>query len=777
MAYNPLNPNGQAAMANSQPVVIASNQSPVSVAGTVGSSVIGLPPVNLFVGGAAVTTSNAVPVQPPASGTLPVVVPGSVIGVQQGSVAVAIVSGSIAATFTPPTNQSVSGTTGSSVIGTVPVTMAGAWTQSVVGTVSVGNFPTTQNVSGSVVATQGTNPWIITGSVQGSFSPAANQSVSGTVQTDVRGSVAVAIISGSIAATFTPPANQSVSGRVETTQTGTVITSLVSTVPSSVIVGTSIFGQLPGGTAVLGSVATLQGTNPWIITGSVQGSFSPTGNQSVSGTVGASVIGTAPVTQSGVWSVSVVGATVQGQAAPGASVIGNPVYVGGKDPNGSVIAAKFGAGNELIITGSVQASLTPAANQSVSGTVGASIIGTVPVTQVTSPWTVVSSVTGGIFPISGSVAAVVTNTNLNISGSVAAWLNSSNASVITVGSPVANQSVSGTVGASIIGLPPVKLSDGTDILDFYEENQVDASVVGIAQMFKSNVSSSILSVVSPSTPLPVVGSISGTTGSSIIGQLPAGTAVLGSVATLQGTNPWIIQPTSGSVIATQGGTWSTSVMTNVITSIATAGQVMGSVATLQGTMPWTIGSIYGNISGSVAAFIVGNSSVITIQQAPSIVGTYAEDAASAGGDKGILTLGVRNDAVASLVGADLDYTAWATDSAGRQLYKPFAADENRLDTVSSVVSTSVTALFTSVVGLRNYVTDIMVANTGSVATLVTFKDGSTSILGFTIAPAGGGSNINGMAFPLRTAPAQDFTYTAGTASSVLYVTAKGYKAP
>ena len=116
----------------------------------------------------------------------------------RGSVATVIIGGSVAASFVPPANQSVSGTVGASIIGLAPV--------------SVSNFPATQNVSGSVVATQGTSPWtvvqqtsvavnIIAGSIAASFTPPANQSVSGTVQTDVRGSVATVIIGGSIATT------------------------------------------------------------------------------------------------------------------------------------------------------------------------------------------------------------------------------------------------------------------------------------------------------------------------------------------------------------------------------------------------------------------------------------------------------------------------------------------------------------------------------------------------------------------------------------------------
>lgn len=44
-----------------------------------GASIIGAPPANLFVGGAVVTSSNAVPIQPPASGFLNTQVSGSVL--------------------------------------------------------------------------------------------------------------------------------------------------------------------------------------------------------------------------------------------------------------------------------------------------------------------------------------------------------------------------------------------------------------------------------------------------------------------------------------------------------------------------------------------------------------------------------------------------------------------------------------------------------------------------------------------------------------------------
>lgn len=373
--------------------------------------------------------------------------------------------------------------------------------------------------------------------------------------------------------------------------------------------------------------------------------------------------------------------------------------------------------------------------------------------------------------------------NPSISGTVQAQLQSTNASVITVAqssiavaivsgsiaatfTPPANQSVSGTVGASIIGLPPVNVVGtpsisgavtvvGATIPPGSVSGTVGASVIGTVPITQSGtIIASIVSTV-PSSVL---------VGASIFGALPAGNAVLGAVAA----------SISGTVATTLSGNPSVSgtVGASIVGQLPAGTAVIGSVAVLQGTTPWLISSVYGNISGSVVAFQGTNPWIIG-----SIVGTYGEDIPSTAADKGLFTLGIRNDTVASLVGTDLDYTGWSTDSAGRHLMKPFSADEARLDTVSSTVSTSVTALFNSVAGLRLYVTDVMIANTGSVATLITFKDGSTSILGYTIAPAGGGSNINGMAFPMRTAPGQDFAYVNATASSVLYVTAKGYRAP
>lgn len=176
----------------------------------------------------------------------------------------------------------------------------------------------------------------------------------------------------------------------------------------------------------------------------------------------------------------------------------------------------------------------------------------------------------------------------------------------------------------------------------------------------------------------------------------------------------------------------------------------------------------------ISGVTLGN---VTVSSA-SIVGGYPEDSASASGDVGLFTLAIRNDAVTSFASANLDYTPHAVDSAGRIITKPFAANEALVQGVSSTVNIAKSSLLgLSGTGFRNYITDILVANTGSVATLVSFSDSNGSVIGKTIAPATSGSNIH-LSSPMRTGSLNSqVEFTAQTAVSVLSVSAYGFIAP
>ena len=272
------------------------------------------------------------------------------------------------------------------------------------------------------------------------------------------------------------------------------------------------------------------------------------------------------------------------------------------------------------------------------------------------------------------------------------------------------------------------------------------------------------------TKLKTHSSVSGTVGASIIGRPPmavtntpsiSGTVEIGNTVTI---NPTSVSGTVGaSVIGTvpvvQSGTRITSISGIPQASVhgVVSASIGGTVSVL-GTVPVTQ-------SGAWSASMVG---------AP----IFAEDAGHTTADKGIFVLGVRNDAVASFVSANLDYSAIATDSAGRPVTKPFAPEESRIEGYASLVSTSVTTLVAAAgTGLRNYITDFFIANTGATTTLITFKDGAGSILGYTIAPTAGGSNAPGIATPFRTGANASFDFQPTSASSILYVTVKGFKAP
>ena len=112
------------------------------------------------------------------------------------------------------------------------------------------------------------------------------------------------------------------------------------------------------------------------------------------------------------------------------------------------------------------------------------------------------------------------------------------------------------------------------------------------------------------------------------------------------------------------------------------------------------------------------------------------------------------------------------------LVKPFATDDARVFQMASVTSASITTLVAAPgAGLRTYLTDILVTNTGSVATQVTLRDSDASIIGRTIGPATSGSNIH-LSTPIRTGGTnQRIDFIGATQVSILTITALGYTAP
>lgn len=412
--------------------------------------------------------------------------------------------------------------------------------------------------------------------------------------------------------------------------------------------------------------------------------------------------------------------------------------------SGTVGASIIGHAPTVIVGGSILTTST--ANQSVSGTVGSSVLGHAPVVIVGG--SILTSSTPNQ-SVSGAVDVGNFPTTQNVSGSVAAWLQSTNASVITVGgSNPANQSVSGTVN---IGNTPTFLQLAGSIL------ATSATVTPAANQ-----------------------SVSGTVGASVVGHAPV-VIVGGSILTSSTPN----QSVSGTVQSEQTGIRITSVVSANPSSMLVGASVIGLTPVNITNLPTTQ-----NVSGSVAAWLQStNASVITVGTAAANQSVSGTVGASAIGTFPVTQSGTwqpsalgyltRNDAIASFLGANLTTRPLAGDSAGRIVAKPFAPEESRIEGYNSVVSGSVTTLIAAAgAGLRNYITDLWITNTGSTATLVTLRSaGGASVLGYTIAPATGGSNLPGLHTPIRTGVNETFDFQATTPQSVLYATAKGFKAP
>lgn len=352
--------------------------------------------------------------------------------------------------------------------------------------------------------------------------------------------------------------------------------------------------------------------------------------------------------------------------------------------------------------------------------------------------------------------------------------------------PISNGSGTSSVAAeeiSNVKYQQIKVVDGrtssTVGMRVNPDGSINSSIIGTPTVAFGSGTGSIIAVIqgSVAAATPANQSVYGT-----ITSIATAGAVMGSVAALQGTNPWVITGSvqgTGSVAAFQAGTHIASVISSTPSSMLVGasifGQlpagtaVLGSVAALQGTNPWIV-------NAQNSSFIAINAgSVFAIVQS-SVTGTYAEDAAHATADKGLFVLGVRNDLMASVTGADGDYSQLAVGPVGETISAnaPLTKWIRGTADLRVVLGASVQAIAPQGASVFTYITGIQVANMGSASVLVTFTGGLGSILGYTIAPAGGGSNI---LYPnaLKTGENSGFSASISGTASVI-VSAQGFTA-
>lgn len=179
--------------------------------------------------------------------------------------------------------------------------------------------------------------------------------------------------------------------------------------------------------------------------------------------------------------------------------------------------------------------------------------------------------------------------------------------------------------------------------------------------------------------------------------------------------------------------------------------------------------------GSGKVSVIGTvSATISSWQAPSIVGTYVEDAAHSSGDRGLFVLAVRNDTLSSVTSADADYSPLSVGPMGEvvALDAPITKWVSGVADLRVVQGASVVAITAPGASIFTYVREVQVANFGPSSVLVKIGGGLGSTLGWTIAPAGGGSN-----FTTRYKTGENSAVTAsinGTAS--VLVTLSGFTA-
>ncbi len=524
--------------------------------------------------------------------------------------------------------------------------------------------------SGSVVAFQ-SDPAKLVGDVSvvsmvphsvsgvGTFN--TNNVGNGSIITVPQGSIGAVIIGGSVAVA-----------------TGNSSVQVVGQMPPQSVSGVGTFNINPVGngsiigTLINSSVATLQGTNPWIVqltSGSIATSGGTTGNSSVMLTPGINTIGSVAVLQgTNPWQVNM--------------------------PSPSVIAYQL-AGSVMAVAATVNTG-----NSSVMLTPGINTIGSVATLQGTNPWVV--QLTSGSIATSGGTTG--------------------NSSVLIVGQ-----------------MPPQSVSG-----------------VGLFNVNHTGNGSVITVIASGNT------SVQGTM------------SVLGTVPVTQATTPWTVQLTSGS-IATSGGTTGNS-------SVLIVGQMPAQ--SVSGVGLFNVnhtgnGSVItvpqpGSVSG-VGLFNVnhtGNGSIITVFANPSIVGTYSEDAAHTTADKGLFVLQVRNDTMSSITSADGDYSPQAVGPVGEVLTANSPITKWISGQNSVMYGTSVQVVAPQGASVFTYITGIQIANNSATASLVKFTGGLGSVLGWTIAPATGGSNI---VFPnaLKTGENSGVSASISGISSV-YLTMEGF---
>lgn len=153
----------------------------------------------------------------------------------------------------------------------------------------------------------------------------------------------------------------------------------------------------------------------------------------------------------------------------------------------------------------------------------------------------------------------------------------------------------------------------------------------------------------------------------------------------------------------------------------------------------------------------------------------AEDAAHASGDTGVAVWGVRVPTTpAAQTSAAGDYGSLAVDQEGKQVQTPYAAQEHswQANPVTLTTTTSTALKAAAAAGIRNYLTDITIANTSATGVRVDILDNATVIRSFWAAPT---SNVTqSFSMPLKGTAATALNVQLSAAVTDVRVSGNGY---
>ena len=221
--------------------------------------------------------------------------------------------------------------------------------------------------------------------------------------------------------------------------------------------------------------------------------------------------------------------------------------------------------------------------------------------------------------------------------------------------------------------------------------------------------------------------------------LTAASSVIGSAH-----HPYVIIQNSVLSVS-QGGTAITSIVNTVPSSVIVGASVFGNVG--------ISGIPNVNTAGSVVAF---QGTASNLKTSSSVIGT-------------VPVTQVTDPWSVTNVGS---ITTANPQSSVISRYAPIASVIQGTADLRVVKGASVAFLSAQGTGIRNYIKHIQIANFGPASVLVTIADNTTSILGYTIAPAGSGSNYDCF---YKSAANSPVTASINGTASVL-VSAQGFTA-